>query len=170
MQRAYEPYMPGMEMKVDEVAVKLYAECLIFIIMGICYLISVFRRTRWFQWERTASDMQAIIKRNEKKLNFISKTAVGLVLVFLFAYMVVPAVQDFPHVMSEEYETAEGTVADWDFSDEDHRQMRSIGIVEAGTGEKFHAVVYSEGIHEGEYLRITCLPHSRYGIAEKIEK
>lgn len=128
-----------------EVAVKLYVECLIVMIGEVAYLISLFRKTRWFQWERAAPDMKAIIKRNEKKLNFISKTVVGLALAFMFGYMIVPAVRDFPYVMAEEYETAEGTVVDWDFSDEEHWEMRNVGIVEAGIQKEFHAVVYSEG-------------------------
>lgn len=154
----------------DEVIVKLYVECLIAIITAAVYLVSVFRKTRWFRWEKAGPDMRAIVKRNEKKLNIISKTVAGLALAFMFAYLVFPAMQDFPHVMAEDYETAEGTVVDWDFSDEEHRKMRSVGIVEPGNGEKIHVVVYSEGIHEGEYLRVTYLPHSRYGVAEKIKK
>lgn len=154
----------------DEVIVKLYAECLIVVIAAAVYLVSVFRKTRWFRWEKAGPDMRAIIKRNEKTLNIISKTVAGLALSFLFAYLVFPAMQDFPHVMAEDYETAEGTVVDWDFSDEEHRKMRSVGIVEPETGEEIHAVVYSEGIYEGEYLKVTYLPHSRYGIAEKIKK
>ncbi len=111
--------------------------------------------------------MRDFIKRNEKRLNIISKGIAGIILILAFLWVVPPAVQDFPNVISENYLQVEGKVTAWDYSDEDKYEIRAIGIMDNKTNKEIFVTVYSKGIHKGEYLRVRYLPNSKYGEIEE---
>ena len=71
--------------------------------------------------------MRNFIKRNEKRMNIISKGIVGIFNSFVFM-VVVPAIQDFPSVMSENYLEVEGIVTTWDYSDEENHKQELLEL------------------------------------------
>lgn len=52
----------------------------------------------------------------------------------------------------------------WDYSDENKAEIRGIAIIDSKTNKRVSVKVYSKGIREGEYLKVMCLPNSKYGI------
>lgn len=99
----------------------------------------------------------------------ILKGIVASFLILSFVDVVIPAVQDFPIVMSENYLEVEGTVTEWNYSDEEKSEIRVIGIMDNKTNKEIFVTVYSKGIHKGEYLKVKYLPHSKYGEIEENE-
>ncbi len=61
--------------------------------------------------------------------------------------------------MSENYLEVEGTVTEWNYSDEEKSEIRVIGIMDNKTNKEIFVTVYSKGIHKGEYLKVKYLPH-----------
>ncbi|GAB6105649.1 hypothetical protein JCM17039_24030 [Blautia glucerasea] len=110
--------------------------------------------------------MKDFIKRNEKKINTISKVIVGIFLIPSFLGTTVPAVTDLPNVINKNYLQSEGIVTSWDYSDENKNEIRSIGITDKNGNEIF-VTVYSKGIHKGDYLKVKYLPVSKYGVIEE---
>ena len=151
----------------DGMIVYLYIESLLLSVVTIWFLCQVIKKKRWFRWEKASLDMRNFIKRNEKRMNIISKGIVGIFLIPSFLWVVVPAIQDFPSVMSENYLEVEGIVTTWDYSDEEKPQTRAIGIMDNKTKKEIFVTVYSKGIHEGEHLKVKYLPHSKYGEVEE---
>ena len=151
----------------DEVIVKLYVETLLITVMVAIYLISALKKKRWICWEKMAPDIKQMVKRNEKRINIVLKCTIGLFLGIIFMWHVIPAIKDFPNVMQEEYLEAEGEVIEWDYGRETRRRSRSIAIIDSKTNRKVNVVVYSTGIYEGERLKVTYLPNSKFGIVEE---
>ena len=150
----------------DLIIVCLYIRALFFAILIIWFLYQVLRKKRWVRWERAARDMKDFIKRNEKRINAISKVIVGIFLIPSFFGITVPAVIDLPNVINKNYLQSEGIVTSWDYSDEDKNEIRCIGITDEDGNEIF-ITVYSKGIHKGDYLQVTYLPISKYGAIEE---
>lgn len=75
--------------------------------------------------------------------------------------------QEFPSVISEKYLEVEGTVTEWNYSDEAKSEIRVIGITDNKTNKEIFVIVYSTGIHKGENLKVKYLPHSKYGKIEE---
>ena len=138
----------------DLIIVCLYMRALFFAILIICFFYQVLKKKRWVRWERAARDMKDFIKRNEKRINTISKVIVGIFLIPSFWGTTVPAVIDLPNVINKNYLQSEGIVTSWDYSDEDKNEIRCIGITDKDGNEIF-VTVYSKGIHKGDYLRVT---------------
>lgn len=42
------------------------------------FFYQVLKKKRWVRWEKAARDMNDFIKRNEKRINTISKAIVGI--------------------------------------------------------------------------------------------
>lgn len=150
----------------DLIIVCLYIRALFFAILIIWFLYQILRKKRWVRWERAARDMKDFIKRNEKKINTISKVIVGIFLIPSFLETTVPAVTDLPNVINKNYLQSEGIVTSWDYSDENKNEIRSIGITDKNGNEIF-VTVYSKGIHKGDYLKVKYLPVSKYGVIEE---
>lgn len=146
---------------------RLYLETIGIIVVSIVYLIYLKKKKRWLQWEKLAPDMQEVVKRNEKKINVFLKILVGFAIAILWMWIAIPAIKDFPNVMSDKYIEAEGNVIYWDYSDENKTEMRSIAIIDSNTNKKISVRVYSKGIREGEYLKVMYLPNSEYGVIEE---
>lgn len=149
------------------IIVYLYIETLLLSIFAIWFLYQVFKKKRWIRWEKIVPDMREFVKRNEKRINMILKGIVAVFLILSFVDVVVPAVQDFPNMMSENYLQVEGTVTAWDYSDEEKAEKRVIGITDNKTKKEIFVTVYSKGIHKGEYLKVKYLPNSKYGEIEE---
>ena len=113
--------------------------------------------------------MREFVKRNEKRINMILKGIVASFLILSFVDVVIPAVQDFPIVMSENYLEVDGSETAWNYSDEEKSEIRVIGIMDNKTNKEIFVTVYSKGIHKGEYLKVKYLPHSKYGEIEENE-
>lgn len=150
----------------DFIIVCLYMRALFFAILIIWFLYQVLKKKRWVRWERAARDMKDFIKRNEKRINAISKVIVGIFLIPSFFGTTVPAVIDLPNVINKNYLLSEGIVTSWDYSDEDKNEIRCIGITDKDGNEIF-VTIYSKGIHKGDYLKVTYLPISKYGTIEE---
>lgn len=155
------------EKYMDGIIAYLYIEALLLFIFTICFLYHVIKKKRIFRWEKAPLDMRDFVKRNEKRLNMISNGIVGIFLIPAFLWVVPPAVQDFPNVISENYLEVEGKVTGWDYSDEDKYKTRTIGIMDKKTKKEIFVTVYSKGIHKGECLKVKYLPHSKYGEIEE---
>ncbi len=151
----------------DEVIAKLYIEAIGVFVLSIIYLVVAIRKKRWIKCEKMAPDIKHIVKKNEKKINIILKSFIGLCVVFMCMITVVPAVKDFPNVIYEKYSTVEGKVVSWDYSNEEKKQSRSIEIIDSMTNKKVNVIVYSKGIKKGESLKVTYLPNSKYGVIEE---
>ena len=145
----------------------LYIETILLSIFTIWFLCRV--KKRWIRWEKIVPDMREFVKRNEKRINMILKGIVASFLILSFVDVVIPAVQDFPIVMSENYLEVEGIVTEWNYSDEEKSEIRVIGIMDNKTNKEIFVTVYSKGIHKGEYLKVKYLPHSKYGEIEENE-
>ena len=150
----------------DLIIVCLYIRALFFAILIIWFLYQILKKKRWVRWERSARDMKDFIKRNEKRINTISKVIVGIFLIPSFLGTTVPAVIDLPNVINKNYLQSEGSVTSWDFSDENKNKIRCIGITDKNGNEIF-VTVYSKGIHKGDYLKVKYLPVSKYGTIEE---
>lgn len=149
------------------IIIVLYTEDLLLSVLIIWFLYHLIKRKRIFRWEKAPMDMRDFVKRNEKKMNMISNGIIGIILIPSFLWVVPPAVQDFPNVISENYLQAEGKVTAWDYSNEDEYQTRAVGIMDHKTEQEISVTVYSKGIHKGEYLKVRYLPNSKYGEIEE---
>ena len=105
----------------DGIIAYLYIETLLLSIFTIWFLCRV--KKRWIRWEKIVPDMREFVKRNEKRINMILKGIVASFLILSFVDVVIPAVQDFPIVMSENYLEVEGTVTEWNYSDEEKSEL-----------------------------------------------
>ena len=76
-----------------------------------------------------------------------------------FKEFVIPALFDIPNVLKGNYLEVRGVVESWNYSDENRIKERAIGVI-----------VYSKGIHKGEYVWVYYLPYSRYGIVIEEQK
>lgn len=159
--------MDEKEIFMDALILRKYIQVIILIIMTIIYLISLIRKKRWIKWEKTSPDMKQTIKKHEKTLNNCSKIFVGTALIFMYLVMGIPLIMDIPNVISEKYLSVEGEVVEWNFSREDQKKERSIGIIDSKTNQKVNVVVYSYGIQKGEYIEAIYLPHSKYGVVKE---
>lgn len=137
----------------DALILRKYIQVIILIIATIIYLISIIRKKRWIKWEKMSPDMKQTIKKREKTINRSIKIFVGAALIFMYLVMGVPLIMDIPNVISEKYLSVEGEVVEWDFSRENRKKERSIGIIDSKTNQKVNVVVYSYGIKKGEYHR-----------------
>ena len=151
----------------DALILRKYIQVIILIIATIIYLISIIRKKRWIKWEKMSPDMKQTIKKREKTINRSIKIFVGAALIFMYLVMGVPLIMDIPNVISEKYLTVEGEVVEWNFSRENQKKERSIGIIDSKTNQKVNVVVYSYGIKKGEYIEAIYLPHSKYGIVNE---
>lgn len=151
----------------DALILRKYIQVIILIIATIIYLISIIRKKRWIKWEKMSPDMKQTIKKREKTINRSIKIFVGAALIFMYLVMGVPLIMDIPNVISEKYLSVEGEVVEWDFSRENRKKERSIGIIDSKTNQKVNVVVYSYGIKKGEYIEAIYLPHSKYGIVKE---
>ena len=151
----------------DALILRKYIQVIILIIATIIYLISIIRKKRWIKWEEMSPDMKQTIKKREKTINRSIKIFVGAALIFMYLVMGVPLIMDIPNVISEKYLSVEGEVVEWDFSRENRKKERSIGIIDSKTNQKVNVVVYSYGIKKGEYIEAIYLPHSKYGIVKE---
>lgn len=151
----------------DALILRKYIHVIILIIATIIYLISIIRKKRWIKWEEMSPDMKQTIKKREKTINRSIKIFVGAALIFMYLVMGVPLIMDIPNVISEKYLSVEGEVVEWDFSRENRKKERSIGIIDSKTNQKVNVVVYSYGIKKGEYIEAIYLPHSKYGIVKE---
>ena len=151
----------------DALILRKYIHVIILIIATIIYLISIIRKKRWIKWEKMSPDMKQTIKKREKTINRSIKIFVGAALIFMYLVMGVPLIMDIPNVISEKYLSVEGEVVEWDFSRENRKKERSIGIIDSKTNQKVNVVVYSYGIKKGEYIEAIYLPHSKYGIVKE---
>ena len=151
----------------DALILRKYIQVIILIIATIIYLISIIRKKRWIKWEKMSPDMKQTIKKREKTINRSIKIFVGAALIFMYLVMGVPLIMDIPNVISEKYLSVEGEVVEWDFSRENQKKERSIGIIDSKTNQKVNVVVYSYGIKKGEYIEAIYLPHSKYGIVKE---
>lgn len=149
----------------DGIIAFLYIRTLLLLIFTIWFLCRI--KKRWICWEKIVLDMREFVKRNEKRINIILKGIVAGFLILSFVDVVIPAVQDFPNAMSENYLEVEGTVTKWNYSDEEKSEIRVIGIMDNKTKKEIFVTVYSKGIHKGEYLKVKYLPHSKYGAIEE---
>lgn len=149
------------------IIIVLYTEALLLSALIIWFLYHLIKRKRIFRWEKAPMDMRDFVKRNEKKMNMISNGIIGIILIPSFLWVVPPAVQDFPNVISENYLQAEGKVTVWDYSNEDEYQTRAVRIMDHKTKQEISVTVYSKGIHKGEYLKVRYLPNSKYGEIEE---
>ena len=151
----------------DALILRKYIQVIILIIGTIIYLISIIRKKRWIKWEEMSPDMKQTIKKREKTINRSMKIFVGAALIFMYLVMGVPLIMDIPNVISEKYLTVEGEVVEWNFSRENQKKERSIGIIDSKTNQKVNVVVYSYGIQKGEYIEAIYLPHSKYGVVKE---
>lgn len=151
----------------DALILRKYIQVIILIIATIIYLISIIRKKRWIKWEEMSPDMKQTIKKREKTINRSMKIFVGAALIFMYLVMGVPLIMDIPNVISEKYLSVEGEVVEWDFSRENRKKERSIGIIDSKTNQKVNVVVYSYGIKKGEYIEAIYLPYSKYGIVKE---
>lgn len=151
----------------DALILRKYIHVIILIIATIIYLISIIRKKRWIKWEEMSPDMKQTIKKREKTINRSIKIFVGAALIFMYLVMGVPLIMDIPNVISEKYLSVEGEVVEWDFSRENRKKERSIGIIDSKTNQKVNVVVYSYGIKKGEYIEAIYLPYSKYGIVKE---
>lgn len=151
----------------DALILRKYIQVIILIIATIIYLISIIRKKRWIKWEKMSPDMKQTIKKREKTINRSIKIFVGAALIFMYLVMGVPLIMDIPNVISEKYLSVEGEVVEWDFSRENQKKERSIGIIDSKTNQKVNVIVYSYGIKKGEYIEAIYLPHSKYGIVKE---
>lgn len=151
----------------DALILRKYIQVIILIIATIIYLISIIRKKRWIKWEKMSPDMKQTIKKREKTINRSIKIFVGAALIFMYLVMGVPLIMDIPNVISEKYLSVEGEVVEWDFSRENRKKERSIGIIDSKTNQKVNVIVYSYGIKKGEYIEAIYLPHSKYGIVKE---
>lgn len=94
----------------DLIIVCLYMRALFFAILIIWFFYQVLKKKRWVRWERAARDMKDFIKRNEKRINTISKVIVGILLIPSFFGTTVPAVIDLPNVINKNYLQSEGII------------------------------------------------------------
>ena len=94
----------------DGIIAYLYIETLLLSIFTIWFLCRV--KKRWIRWEKIVPDMREFVKRNEKRINMILKGIVASFLILSFVDVVIPAVQDFPIVMSENYLEVEPFIFD----------------------------------------------------------
>ena len=148
----------------QDVIIRLYAKTLILLLAMICYLFALFKKKRIIKWEEAPRDNQDKIKRGEKKINIIIYIISGFLLLACFKEFVMPALFDIPNVLGENYLEVCGVVESWNYSDENRIKERAIGVIDEKTQEEISIIVYSKGLHKGEYVWVYYLPYSRYGI------
>lgn len=148
----------------QDVIIRLYAKTLFLVFVMICYLFALLKKKRIIKWEESPRDNQDKIKRFEKKINIIIYIISGFLLLTCFKEFVIPALFDIPNVLKENYLEVRGVVESWNYSDEDRIKERAIGVIDEKTQEEISIIIYSKGIHKGEYVWVYYLPYSRYGI------
>lgn len=154
----------------QDVLIRLYAKTLFLVFAMICYLFALFKKKRIIKWEEAPRENQNRIKRGEKKINIIIYLISGFLLLACFKEFVIPALFDIPNVLKGNYLEVRGVVESWNYSDENKIKERAIGVIDEKTQEEKSIIVYSKGIHKGEYVWVYYLPYSRYGIVIEEQK
>ena len=149
----------------DGIIAFLYIRTLLLLIFTIWFLCRIKEKMDMLGKNRTG--YERICKKEMKKNKYHIKRNCCRFLILSFVDVVIPAVQDFPNAMSENYLEVEGTVTKWNYSDEEKSEIRVIGIMDNKTKKEIFVTVYSKGIHKGEYLKVKYLPHSKYGAIEE---
>lgn len=153
----------GKEIKMHEVVIHLVINNLIYLIAVVVYLRVLIKKKRIIKWEQAPADTRNMIKRHEKRINFILKIIIGVGVIFGLFYSFIPFVMDIGNIMNQNYYVVEGEVESWNYSDEGNIEERGVGILCSETGKEIFVVIYDTGVRKGEYLRVRYLPHTKQG-------
>ena len=74
------------EIKMHEVVIHLVINNLIYLIAVVVYLRVLIKKKRIIKWEQAPADTRNMIKRHEKRINFILKIIIGVGVIFGLFY------------------------------------------------------------------------------------
>lgn len=98
-----------------EVVIHLVINNLIYLIAVVVYLRVLIKKKRIIKWEQAPADTRNMIKRHEKRINFILKIIIGVGVIFGLFYSFIPFVMDIGNIMNQNYYVVEGEVESWNY-------------------------------------------------------
>ena len=108
------------------------------------------------------------IKKWKVPLNVTVNLLIVLFIGVLLTQRAIPAVQDLPNVIHEQYVSVEGTVQADDSTSTSHSKLKSNKIqVATEDGETVELVCFGEDIDAGTEVSAVYLPHSHYATVTK---
>ena len=109
-----------------------------------------------------------VIKRKKvsktltNRVDFFVKIGIGIILGMMFVKMFIPVILDIPYYLKNDFEIITGYARD---NANGKGNIRHVTIIDEETEQEIYVEFScSEGIDNGDYLKVKYLPYSRYGI------
>lgn len=140
---------------------------IIVIIAVIAVAVTIYKKKPIVRWDRYPKEKQASVRKTAVKVDRIIYVIMAAMVLFMFIYGVIPAALDIPAAIKKEYKSISGTVVGWSLARKERRELRGVRIEDEKTKEIKYIHVVTYGIHQGDYMRVTYLPHTRVGLIEE---
>ena len=140
----------------------------IIMIFGIiAVIVIIYRKKPIVRWDRYPKEKQTSVRKIAVKADRIIYVIMAAMALFMFVYGVIPAALDIPAAIKKEYKSISGTVVGWSLARKERRELRGVRIEDEKTKEIKYIYVVTYGIHQGDYMNVTYLPHTRVGLIEE---
>lgn len=97
--------------------------------------------------------------------DFFLKIGIGIFFVIMFFKMFIPAILDIPCYLKNDFKIVSGYARD---NASGKGNIRCVTIINEKDKEEIYVEFScSDGVNEGDYLKVKYLPHTKYGILLK---